>query len=195
MSYIKLSDAQLTQLIIDGDKLAFTEIYNRYWPVMYTHAFKFFGNQDDARDVLQELFTTLWLKNAELNIQTNLSGFLYITLRNKCLDFIQKNKTKNNHLQSLTNYIEINQNNIVEEITEKEILRILDEEIENLPPKMKIIFQLRLKEHKSYAEIAEILNISDKTVKKQINNALKIIKPKFKGYHYLSFLLFLIKYF
>ncbi len=193
--YVKLSDSELTKLLIAGDKDAFAEIYDRYWSIMYTHAYKIFKSKADTHDILQDLFTNLWVKCKDINADTKIAGYLYLSLRHKCLDYIQKQKTATNYLASLGQFAGTYSNRIIENISEKEIYKILDQEIENLPAKMKLIFELRLKHHKSYSEIAQILNISDKTVKKQVSNAIKTLKPKVKGYYMLGILLMFVKYF
>ena len=61
---------------------------------------------------------------------------------------------------------------------EQDLKRVIEEGLNSLPPKMREVFELSRKQHKTHKEIAEQLNISDKTVKKQINNALRILKSK-----------------
>lgn len=180
--YHKLNDDELTDLVRESDEQAFAEIYQRYWTIMYMHALKMLKNEEDARDVIQELFTSFWSKCQSMTSSINLSGYLYTILRNKVIDLIQQKKTRSGHLESLARYIEDHHDRILENLTEKEMMQALDREIEQLPGKMKVIFQMRVKEHKTYQEISEKLKISDKTVKKQVSNAIKIVKPKLKGF-------------
>ena len=63
-------------------------------------------------------------------------------------------------------------------VRERDLARRIEAEIQSLPPKMRAVFELSRKEHKSYKEISDYLNISDKTVKKQVNNALHILRTK-----------------
>jgi len=193
MSYTQLEDSELTDLIRKGDEAAFAEIYQRHWMVMYNHALKMLGNEEDARDVIQELFTTLWTKAEYIQSSINLSGYLFVTLRNKIIDLIHRRRTEAKYLDSLAAFAVEYTNETLAEITEKELLQTLDLEIEKLPPKMKLIFEMRVKQHKSYKEIAEVLNISDKTVKKQVSNAIKIIKPKLHSFTGWTIILLLAK--
>ncbi|ACU02945.1 MULTISPECIES: RNA polymerase sigma factor [Pedobacter] len=182
LEYHKLNDNELTDLVRKSDELAFAEIYQRYWTIMYMHALKMLKNEEDARDVIQELFTTLWSKCQSLTSSINLSGYLYTIVRNKVLDLIEQKKTRSIHLESLALYLEEHHNKTLEDLTEREMMQALDHEIGQLPGKMRVIFQMRVKEHKTYKEIAEALEISDKTVKKQVSNAIKLIKPKLSGF-------------
>ena len=70
------------------------------------------------------------------------------------------------------------------------VLRIIENEIANMPGKMREIFELSRKSHLSHREIAETLGISEKTVKNQVNNALKILRTRLGLLNYLIFLFF-----
>lgn len=191
--YKQLEDNELTDLIRNGDEAAFAEIYDRHWMVMYTHALKMLNNEEDARDMVQELFVTLWAKSKEIQSSVNLSGYLFVSLKNKIIDLIHHRRTEAKYLDSLMNFAVEYTNETLAALTEKELMDALDLEIRQLPPKMKIIFEMRVKHHKSYKEIAEALNISDKTVKKQVSNAIKIIKPKLHSFAGWPVILLFIK--
>ncbi|SDK18439.1 RNA polymerase sigma-70 factor, ECF subfamily [Pedobacter sp. ok626] len=176
--YTSLTDIDLVRLLKLGDQVAFTEIFNRYWDKLYLHALKMLEDEDDAKDLVQELFSSLWTRVAEFELQSSLSGYLYVMVRNKVLNHIRQQKTRNTFQEALTLYIDTHQHSVLEYISENELSLALEVEIQNLPPKMREIFELSRKQDLSHKEIASKLNISDKTVKKQINNALKIIRMK-----------------
>lgn len=178
--YSKFSDQELTVLLKQGDRFAFTEAYNRYWAEMYYHAFRLLKDEENAKDVVQDIFSNLWLKSASLNVEAKLSGHLYIAVRNKVFNLIAQKKVRNDYLNSVAAFFSDTVND-ASLLDEKEILAIVEAEIQNLPPKMKEIFELSRKENLTHREIAEKLNISDQTVKKQVQNALKILKPKIRA--------------
>lgn len=176
--YSKLPDTELTTLLKDGDQFAFTEIYNRHWKLIYAHVYKMLRDEDDAKDVVQEVFSNLWLRAASIKNTANVSGLLYIAARNKVFDLIGKNKVRADYIGEIASFMSDSGNAQVDTIDEKRILEILEREIQKLPPKMREIFELSRKEDLSHKEIASKLNISEQTVKKQVQNALKVIKPK-----------------
>lgn len=178
--YSKFNDQELTVLLKQGDRLAFTEVYNRYWAEMYYHAFRLLKDEENAKDVVQDIFSNLWLKSASLKAEAKLSGHLYIAVRNKVFNLIAQKKVRNDYLSSVAAFFSDTVND-ASLLDEKEILAAVEAEIQNLPPKMKEIFELSRKENLSHKEIAEKLNISDQTVKKQVQNALKILKPKIRA--------------
>jgi RNA polymerase sigma-70 factor (ECF subfamily) len=173
-----LIDHELVALLREGNREAFAKIYQSYWTVMYMHALKMLKSEDDARDVVQEIFTSLWLKGQLIDPDVNLAGYLFVATKNKVLDMITHKRVRLDYLGSLSTFAEAHSNQTLASIEEKELLQALQHEIDGLPPKMKRIFEMRINEHLTYTEIADKLNISDKTVKKQISNAIGIIRPK-----------------
>lgn len=169
-------DKELMILLKSGSHAAFAEIYDRYWGLMYVHALKMLGDEDEAKDIIQELFITLWTKGPELELKNSLSGYLYVSVRHKILNRIRQQKTGSSFIHALALYINENENSFLPQLHEKELSAVIEKEIEKLPSKMRRIFEMSRKEYLSHKEIAEALDISDKTVKKQISNALKILK-------------------
>lgn len=178
MSYHFYTDTELVELLKSGDEASYTEIYNRYKGVLYRHAFKKLKNQEEVDDVLQEIFTHLWVKRTTFDSQNNLIGYLYVSLRNKILNVIA-------HQSIQTDYVTKYQQ-IVDEgtaITDHRVRlsllkQLIEKEVGALPPKMREIFEFSRNEHLSHREIAEKMDISEKTVRNQINNALKILRSK-----------------
>jgi len=176
--YRNLPDTELTALLKEADRNAFTEIYNRNWKLIYAHVYKMLRDEDDAKDVVQEVFGNLWIKAASLKHTNNISGFLYTAARNKVFDLIEKNKVRSDYLGEIASFVSDSSIEKIDTIDEQRILEILERELQKLPPKMKEIFELSRKENLSHKEIAAKLDISEQTVKKQVHNALKVIKPK-----------------
>jgi len=176
INYKSYSDSELLEALKSDDRYAFAEIHQRYWEMMYRHALKMLGEEDDAKDVVQELFATLWIKGKNIVINTSLSGYLYISVRNRIINIIHQKNVRRDFQSSLASFAEENRNTTLEQISEKEILRVVEKEIQNLPKKMRNVFELSRNQNLSHKEIASQLDISDKTVKKQIGYAIKIIR-------------------
>ncbi len=175
--YRNFRDEELTVLLKEGDRLAFTEIYNRYWAEMYYHTFRMLKDEDSSKDVVQDIFSTLWLKSSSLNPNIKLSGHLYISARHKVLNLIAQDKVRNDYLSAVAQFV-TDATYDASLFDEKQMLEIVETEIRNLPPKMREVFELSRKDNLSHKEIAVRLSISDQTVKKQVHNALKILKSK-----------------
>ncbi|WP_316812648.1 RNA polymerase sigma-70 factor [Pedobacter heparinus] len=176
--YNKLSDVDLMTLLKSGDDYAFTEIYNRYWSVLYLHARRMLHNSDKARDIVQEVFTNFWNKAKELELSTSLNAYLYRSVRNSVLNMIRKEKQENHYLAELGNFYDKGDFCTDVQVNFNELKRLIDNEVEMLPKKMRQVFELSRNENLNHAKISEMLNISDLTVKKQINKALHILRRK-----------------
>lgn len=178
LAYETLNDLEILDLIRSGDHSAFSELYERYKFVLYLHAKRMLDDQDETKDVIQEIFVTLWTKRVDLTIATSVKSYLYTAVRNKVFNLLAHRKFEMNYLNSLQEVIDFGETNIEKSIREKELIRLIEQEIQELPTKMREIFELSRKHSLSHKEIAEKLNISDKTVKKQISNAIKIMRLK-----------------
>lgn len=189
--HLDISDHELLSLIKEGDQAAFKSIYEKYWQLLYVAACKIIKDEDEAKDVVQEVFISLLSKAASIDIKGSVSNYLYTAVRYKVLDFINRKKVRTDYLDSLHNYISTGDYTTDRSLIEKEIKAEMEKEIQNLPSKMKEVFELSRKEELSHKEIAEALHISDKTVKKQISNAIKLLKPKFDNYYFFVLVLLL----
>lgn len=173
-----LSDVELILLFKAGDRNAYEEIYFRYWAVLFRHARKMLNDDEDAQDLVQDVFSVFWSNGAEVNITHSLPAYLYSMMRYKIFDFISHKKVKSEYLMSLADFIAKNDYSTDYRVREKQMEAIIAKEIAALPLKMREVFELSRKSHLSYREIADELGISENTVRNQINNALKILRSR-----------------
>lgn len=177
-SYNAFSDAELTVFLKQQDQKAYTAIYDRYWALLFRHAGKMLKDEEQAADLIQDLFTVMWTNAETLEINTSLSSYLYASLRNRILKLIRREKVQINYLTTLPDFEKEGHNITDEALREKELQFQIEKEIAMLPPKMRKIFELSRKAHLSYKQIAEETSIAEGTVKKQVYNALKILRAK-----------------
>lgn len=176
-----VSDARLVDLLKAGNEEAFTLIYDRYWRLMYGHVFKMLRDEDDTKDIIQELFSSLWVQASRIPDHQNLPGYLYVSARHKVLNLIRKHKYHSDYLGSLASFATDMSNVTLEVLEERELADAIEREIQNLPPRMRQVFEMSRKENLSHKEIAARLGTSDETVKKQINKSLKVIRSGLKA--------------
>jgi len=77
----ELSDVELLDLLKSGDENAYAQIYDRYWAILYRYARRLLQDDQAAQDVVQDIFVMLWSKATNLETGTNLSAFLYASVR------------------------------------------------------------------------------------------------------------------
>jgi len=187
--YSKYNDDQLVALLRQGNESAFTEIYNRFQGLLYVHAYKKLKDNEEAKDVIHELFATLWSKKANLSYQGGLTNYLYAAVRNRIINVTVKRTIESKYLATLKNFSDEDKIQSDDKIREEQLAEIIEKEINNLPDKMREIFLLSRKQGWSHKEIAVELGISTHTVRTQIKNSLRIIRNKLGLILYILYLL------
>ncbi|MFN0293601.1 sigma-70 family RNA polymerase sigma factor [Pedobacter helvus] len=177
--YQTFTDSQLVTLLRDGDHLAYTQIYKRYYYLMFSFSFKKLRDKDLAKDFVQDLFTKLWLKREAILENGNLSQFLYISLKTSMLNFFAHEKVEAKYIEVLKGLaLAPKTDHADNKIRERQLAEYIEKQVQNLPKKMKEIFMLSRKEHFTNKEIANKLDTTESNVSHQISNALKILKAK-----------------
>lgn len=172
------SESASLQLLRQGDRQAFTELYDRYWEMLYRYVVSVLRGRADAMDVVQDTFVALWQQRDTLDGVGSLPAYLKAMARYKALKSIRTHIREHDYLESLLDFFNQHGESPEDLLVANELRDIIDSEIERLPTMMRQVFILSRQENLSYKEIASKLIISDKTVKKQISNALKILRTK-----------------
>ena len=180
MHHIKQDFCDETYLISQlkkGDENAYKHLYKLYYSELCNYASNLCGNDELAKDIVQNTMIKIWKKGSDLNINTSLKGYLLKSVYNHFIDtqrIIKKetNKLKLLKQEALLEYVEISSEQI------ENIYRLIDIEINNLPKQCKKVFILCKKDGLKYKEIADKLNISIKTVERHMSLALKKLRKK-----------------
>ncbi|MET4544731.1 RNA polymerase sigma-70 factor (ECF subfamily) [Pedobacter africanus] len=180
--YSDYTDLQLAGLLSQGDRLAYTEIFERYSMLLIAHAYKLLADQDAANDVVQDVLLNLWQKRERLDLNTSLSAYLYTATRNRIFNRKSHQKIVDRYADTMIAYMEGTHTNSDDFVREKELTAMIEKEIRALPEKMREVFILYKMEDLSYKEIADRLGITDRTARQQVYNALKILKTKIDIY-------------
>lgn len=186
-SYDQHTDHELISLLKGGDKPAFDQIYERYWKVAYSSAYKILEKEDICLDVVQDIFVWLWEHREKLEIHT-LKSYILTAVKFKLLNVIRNTRLREEVYTRLPNrdfYLESDEENV--EI--KELRQLIFQFQEELPEQARKIFFMSRFEFFSNKEIAEKLGLKEKTVKNQINIALKKLKDKLKSDQWFTFFL------
>ena len=183
-----LNDNELTDLLKDGDEAAFTEIYNRYWDKLYYVAHRLLKDTDNAEEIVQEVFLMLWKKRDALAIQS-LAQYLAAMTRYAVYRLLAKEKQ---HKEKENAVSMLKADDISEmHIDNKILLEFILDLSNKLPEKCRLVFQYNKLQDISLADVAEQLNISQKTAEGHLTKALRTIRTSL-GSSVSDFLLFLI---
>lgn len=177
-SYSSFTDQQLISLFKKGDRIAYSEIFERYSRLLLRHAFRLLNSNEEAQDVVQEVFVMLWEKRESLNDNLALSSYLYKSVRNRIFNLLSHQKVVLKYAKSFNQFVVEGYNITDDTVRENELAKIIEQEIDLLPERMREVFLLNKKHGLSYKEIGEQLDISPETAKQQVYKATKILKPK-----------------
>jgi len=167
------------------DKAELEKTFKTHSKALYYYATKFVDNET-ARDIVQDIFISLWSKS-NIEISKSLHTYLFQMVKNRSLNIIEKNIVRQKHAES--RILEIKRYNLLSDnydplrnLLTKELSEKLNKAIDKLPENCAQIFKLSRYEKKKNREIAEELQISIKTVEKNITKALKFLKSELKDY-------------
>src|ERR1700755_3091214 len=145
-NYRSLSDAALAGLMRSGDRAAFAEIYERFKGPLYVHAFHRLQDREETKDLLQQLFATLWEQRAQMAITGQLSGYLFTAVRNRVIKFVAHQQVTSKYIASVQTSISEADGLTDRLVREKELLQIIEQEIAALPARMREVFELSRKQ-------------------------------------------------
>jgi len=186
--YRELNDITLFDLLKDGDEAAFNEIYHRYQGLLYVYACRITREENEAEDIVQEIFISLWDRRASLTLRGSLALYLYSAVRYKFFDRLDKQQVRSDYRDAFLRFIRQGEYFTDLYIRERELAQLIEKEVRSLPAKMQEVFHLSRTAHLTHKEIALRLGISEKTVKNQVNNALKILKSRIGWFSWFLFL-------
>lgn len=178
VNYSTCPDNELVLLLKEGNDAAFREIYLRYDKLLYLYAYKKLRNREEAKDVVQDVFTWLLNNRTEICLTGSLSGYLYKAVLHKIFDIFKHKGIIRKYAESGEHHIEINPTETDYLIREKDIIALIEHEIAAMPSKMREIYILKRKNFLSTKEIAQQLEISEHTVSTQLKRALKHLRVK-----------------
>ena len=164
----------------------FERLFRDFFPPLMAFARKILRDEDDAREVVHQVFINLWEKRNEVDLSTSLKSYLFTSVHNRSLNMIRdRKKFSSEEVPDVAGDWDVSA-----QIESMELEGKIREAIDSLPEKCREIFELNRFEGMKYSEIAGQLNISVKTVENQISKALKILREQLGKY--LTLLLYLL---
>lgn len=164
--------------MIPSAEREFEAFFSLHYPVMVGFAMNYISDKDQAEELVQDVFTNVWVKADSLRISTSVKSFLFTATRNACLNFIKHKKIEQRYASRQV-HMSLHHENSMEY---EELVGRLEIAMNKIPEKCRAIFELNRFEGKRYKEIAEELNLSIKTVENQMGKALKILRNELGDY-------------
>jgi len=176
------SEKKLIRDIKLSNEGAFKELCRIYYESMYKFIWCKINNNEDAFDLVQELFLNIWKNRNNLNEDKSIKSYLYKSSLNLCINYLKKS-AKVQHLS-----IDSKNNEIISRDTEQQNWNEdVDDILQDIPEIQKTVFRMNRFDGLKYTEIAEIFKISVKTVESYMSKTLKVLRDRMK--HLLVLLL------
>lgn len=184
------AEKELITLLKQGDALAFDELFEQYGKKLYGFALSYLKTENEAEELVQEVFVRLWENRKSLKPDQTFRSYLFTIALNQIRKYFRKKAIAIRHLSQLDQTDFDYDNQTEEKIDYASTLSRIEQVIEQLPSRKKLIFKKSRIDGKTSKEIAEELNITAGTVDNQVSEAMKIIRETLKG-EQLSILLFI----
>jgi len=163
---------------------SFELLFKQQYPFVCQVIFKYVREKSKVEDIAQEIFAELWVKKDVIQIHTSIGAYLRRMAISRALNYIRDTKKYNwDELDLASEGVQefTTQNiTILDSLEESELRKKIENAIDQLPEKCRIVFLLSRHDELSYAEISRQLSISIKTVENQIGKALKHLRSALK---------------
>jgi RNA polymerase sigma-70 factor, ECF subfamily len=168
-------DKELIASSRQGSQEAFRLLFEKYWNDLFKIAIKRVESTEDVKDILQEVFVSFWNNIHTVQVNDSLGGYLYVTLRNKILNYYEKQaRLKTIASQTFTSVESENQAWI--NLQTRELRQYVSAQLNTMPLQMRNIYLLSREEQLTNAEIAVLMGLAPQTVKNQLYRALRRIR-------------------
>jgi RNA polymerase sigma-70 factor (ECF subfamily) len=173
----------LNEISGKNDEGAFRQLFDIFAPGLMRFSFSILKNKELAEEVVSDVFYKIWLIKHKLSGLENFKAYLYTSTRNNALNYLDKEKRRKAvQLDDLSVPLAIDEICPESELVTKELRLAIEQAINHLPSRCKLIYSLAKVEQMKYKEIAQLLNISVKTIDHQLTIAIRKIGDEIKKY-------------
>lgn len=166
----------VSQIVSSGDQRAFKRLFLDFYDHLFYFSNSFVKSREEAEEVVQDVFVSLWKRRATLEQIDNLSVYLYVAVRNLSINYLRRSGFHYDHDLNQLDVSYVQSPSTPEELmVATEIRQAVNKSIAELPPKCRLVYKLVKEDGLRYKEVAEILHISPRTVENQIGTALRKI--------------------
>lgn len=171
-------------------------LFRKHYSGLLFYAARLIG-QEEAEDIVQDVFVELWHNKAKINFDDNIKSFLYKSVYTKSLNFLKHKSVVDNYsaeeqefYAKKMSYYSYESSDVIARIENKELKKEIIKAINELPDKCKEVFKMSYLYEMKNREIADILGVSSRTVEAHMYKALKLLRDKLK--HLLAIIFILL---
>jgi RNA polymerase sigma-70 factor (ECF subfamily) len=171
-----VSDQENFQRLRRGDEGGFDEIFRSHYPGLVGFAYSILKDRAEAEDTAQEVMLELWRRRSNIVLETSLRAYLFQATRNRALNRIRHQRVVDRLEPDVAKPSPSPRPD--RELDERELAALIRRALDDLPDRCREVFRLSRESGLRYAEIAESLGISIKTVEAQMGKALRLLRER-----------------
>lgn len=175
---------RVLKLIAEDDRKAFKIFFDACYPRFYQLSFYLLKSDVLTEEAVSDVFIKLWNNRKKLPDVDNIQAYLFTSVRNQSLSYLTKT-TSRSVADDVSESMQLKRVHPESQLMDKELMEAIDNTVNRLPDRCKMVFRLVKEDNLSYKQAAEVLNISPKTVQAQMVIALKRIKDALKACEFL----------
>ena len=172
----------------------FESIYTLYYSKLKRYVLNYVLDENDAEDIVHDIFTELWEKREGFSSHGNIFAYLYLATKNRCLNFLKRKNLLKGVKEQITTQLKLNQATLEWDDTAvystEDVEQAIEHALEKLPERCRRIFVMSRFEGKKHQDIARELNITVNTVETQMGVAYKKLRVELKRFQFLLILFF-----
>lgn len=171
----------IREVALNNSQIALKELYTCYFSSLLNYSMIYVSNPYDAEEVVSDTFLTVWNNRKQLLEISNFNSYIYAIVRNKSISYFRSLHIENQNIDNVPiDIYAFTEVTPEDEFISKERISEINSAINSLPNKCKIAFKLVKENNLKYKEVAEILNISVKTLEAHLTTAIKKIREILK---------------
>ncbi|MFS2185585.1 RNA polymerase sigma factor [Mucilaginibacter sp. Mucisp84] len=178
-SFETYSDQELLSLMREGKETAFRLIYDRYWDRLYIIARKRLNDAMEAEEVVQDIFCNLWRRRNSLNLVKGFDNYFSIAVKYEVINRMAKMARAADYLKEAASGLSELDEGTIQLLDYHQLQERLKLTLAKLPEKCRLVFVLQQEQGYTQKQIAEELNISEKTVEAHLSKARKTLRGSF----------------
>jgi RNA polymerase sigma-70 factor, ECF subfamily len=165
-----------------GDSAAFEALFRTYHAALCAFAYRYLGERDLAEEMVQEVFLFVWERRETWQVRTSAKSYLFTAVRNAAVSYLRHERVVRRRETEALQLLEVPCESADFEVTAAETTAAIQRAIARLPERCRLVFTLHREQGLTYAEVADVLDISPKTVEVQMGRALKSLRKALAGF-------------
>ncbi len=186
-SHTEHTDEELVRRLGMDDNHAFRLLYERYWDKLLAHAYIKLHSEQEAEEIVQDAFTGLWRRRSSLLLKNSFYTYISAVVKYEVLRRLASRKVKSDFEKNVIRLYEEADNSTQQWLNYEDLREQIESTIQALPEKCRLVFRLSREEGLSERQIADVLQISPKTVEAHKTRALRALRTSLAQFLHFFF--------